>query len=479
MKSNLPVVFKAYQFLKSVAENLAADSEDTFPTISSLALRAGVSSMSMLRALEFMKADGKVIVSGKGKGAIIKLAHPSLSENGPKKGAAIVKELPREFRWEKTAALIAEDVLNGKYRGKGKLPSFKELHLRFGDCYYTLAKAVKALASSGLIAESGNRYVAAPLARPSRTTIYLFVPQVMHPKHISIQDERHRDFLRLIEVECKNYSLNLKIVNINDYNGSTVAREYRGDALSAIVYCDAWMAPAVLDFLIPFDRPIAFIDEWEYYRAFAATHHRTHKNVRFFLAGDSMTAAKSAGEMLLKLGHRRIAYISIYGAPHFLFSRNRYEGLRATYRAAGIRDGVTALISNELEGTPDHKSPGERMAGRPGWQGACDAVQKLVPLHSKKTVRKLIATLQTISAEEYLRQLYLPLFERALKDGDLTAWVCVNDQAAFWAKEFLNTRRKKIPGDLSLVGLDDMFYALQNEITSYNFNNPTIVHRVF
>ncbi|MDD5672600.1 MAG: substrate-binding domain-containing protein [Chitinivibrionales bacterium] len=479
MQSARPVAMQAYQYLKGVAQKLASRNEDAFPSIRAMALRAGVSSMSILRAMKVLKAEGVIMAIGRGRGAVIRLARRGGAKGMPHKTKLTLENHSREYRWEKITHILAEDVLNGAYGENRKLPSYKELHLRFGDCYYTLAKAVKALASSGLIRESGNRYVVTPPARPSRTTVFLFVPEIILPEHISIQDERHRDFLRLVETQCKKVSLNLKIVSINSFNGLALATEYKAEALGAVVYCHASVAKELLDFLVPFDRPIAFIDEWGYYRGFEAANHRSQRYVRFFAAGTSETAAKTMGNMLLGLGHRKIAYISVYGDEQFLFSSQRYRGLKAVFRAAGLREGVTALTSNFYEVPSDHRLFKKSMEDRPDWMGMYESAKKIVPLNSHRHADKLMATLQTISAEEKFRQLCRPLFERALLYTDCTAWVCANDHMAYWAVDFLKAHNKKLPDDLSLVGFDDMFYALQNDITSYNFNTPMLVHRIF
>ncbi|MDD5674985.1 MAG: substrate-binding domain-containing protein [Chitinivibrionales bacterium] len=476
MKSNIPVVFKAYQFLKDVEENLAAASKDAFPPIRALALRAGVSTMSMQRAVELMKTEGKITVTGKGGGATIQRAHPSFAQNRPGKGSLTIELGRREYRWVKTARLISEDILNGTYKENRRLPTLKELHLRFGDCYYTLVKAMQALSASGLVREAGNGYAVTPLARPVRTTLYLFAHKIILPAHLNIQDERHRDFLRLVEVECKNHSLNLKIAGGDSLDDPEFVREYKGRALGSIVWGAYWENTTFLNTLMSFKHPIAIVDDAEKYRAFIATQHRTHHNLRFFLANSAETAGKNIGGMLLRLGHRKIAFISIYETEPF--SIGRLKGLRAALSVDDARNGVTALIAAENEAP--WNSPAENHKDRQSWKRLLESAQRVVPLKANKHyLEKLDFTLQTIALEEKHRRLCLPLFKRALADPNITAWVCANDQIAFLAADFLKSKNLHVPADISLVGFDDLFRSFQSNLTSYNFNNPMVVHRIF
>ncbi|MDD5673354.1 MAG: GntR family transcriptional regulator [Chitinivibrionales bacterium] len=473
-------VEQAYRHLNRVAENLAAECRDTFPSVRALARQAGVSTQPILIALKRLNAEGKVRTVGRGRGARIVRAGTALAIKIPAK--LTLTEEHKAYRWEIVRRQIAEDILNGIYKENQKLPSFKELHLRFGDCYETLSRALAALAESGLVRESGNRYCVAPLSRPSRTTIYLFVPGIISPARISIHDERHHDAFRLIEVECKDRSLALKIVDINNLDRPLLAREYKADALGAIVWCTESFAEndAILDFLNTFNRPVAFIDEDEYYRVFYMTHHRTHRKIRFFSMATSKAAAKNIGKMLLRLGHGNVGYISIYGDKQFMFSSHRLEGLRAAYTAAGMDEGVKAFTSDIWDAPVAWNLPEKSFVNKSAWSRLTGSAQKIIALHPDKFLGDLLlSTLDLIPAREKFRHLCLPLFEAALADPSITAWVCANDQMAFYAVDFLAARRKRVPADISLVGFDDLFRAFQNNLTSYNFNVPMLVHRIF
>jgi DNA-binding LacI/PurR family transcriptional regulator len=60
-------------------------------------------------------------------------------------------------------------------------------------------------------------------------------------------------------------------------------------------------------------------------------------------------------------------------------------------------------------------------------------------------------------------------FKQALADSEITAWVGSNDVVAMMAWSYLRSHGRKIPGDISVVGFDNTFDALQHDITSYDF----------
>ena len=67
-----------------------------------------------------------------------------------------------------------------------------------------------------------------------------------------------------------------------------------------------------------------------------------------------------------------------------------------------------------------------------------------------------------------------PLFERALRHTDVTAWVCANDGIAIHAQRFLRARRVRVPEWLSVIGFDNTGDALYSDLTSYDFDVPGV-----
>jgi DNA-binding LacI/PurR family transcriptional regulator len=80
---------------------------------------------------------------------------------------------------------------------------------------------------------------------------------------------------------------------------------------------------------------------------------------------------------------------------------------------------------------------------------------------------------------EYRASIMLqPLFEKALSDRSITAWVCSSDPQALMALEFVRARGKTVPKDISVMGFDDTTDAYNNGLTSYNFDIGQAAYRM-
>ncbi|MBD3216615.1 MAG: hypothetical protein GF311_28630 [Candidatus Lokiarchaeota archaeon] len=67
------------------------------------------------------------------------------------------------------------------------------------------------------------------------------------------------------------------------------------------------------------------------------------------------------------------------------------------------------------------------------------------------------------------------LFEKALQQPEITAWVAANDEVALWALDLLAEKGVRVPKEISVMGFDDRTEALQERLTSYNFNFRAII----
>jgi DNA-binding LacI/PurR family transcriptional regulator len=151
------------------------------------------------------------------------------------------------------------------------------------------------------------------------------------------------------------------------------------------------------------------------------------------------------GSFLLRRRHLRAAYISPFHAE--AWSQNRLQGLTQFYRDAGHPDAV-------VPATADHI----------GWLSA----------------DRLPASIMAAADEEPNRKLRLEETLPAGIDGllanrDITAWVAANDAVGIACLRLLAERGIRVPARISVASFDDSFFALVNDLTSYNFNTPAVV----
>jgi DNA-binding LacI/PurR family transcriptional regulator len=100
------------------------------------------------------------------------------------------------------------------------------------------------------------------------------------------------------------------------------------------------------------------------------------------------------------------------------------------------------------------------------------------PPSLKKSWGSFNSDLTMMQLLETQRRFEIPLFEKALADRSITAWVAANDTVAVHALAFLQEKKVRVPDDISLIGFDDTLEAFKNGLTSYNFNIEVIARRM-
>jgi len=225
-----------------------------------------------------------------------------------------------------------------------------------------------------------------------------------------------------------------------------------------------------------FRKPISLLDNTGEL-ALAKVQMKNSSLFQLFSMGMSPKAGSDMARFLLSIGHKKVAFISAFQKSDW--SVNRYLGLEAVFEKAGFAGGVQAItldFANTIE-----------------FQAQCVALSKIeVVLESYKKIRATIPSCFSYSFDTIfhldegvinmalaiggLRKICQSLFEKALADPSISAWVCANDYLAVQALEFLRARNISYPGTISVLGFDDNRAALQNKVTSYNFNIPAIVN---
>lgn len=123
------------------------------------------------------------------------------------------------------------------------------------------------------------------------------------------------------------------------------------------------------------------------------------------IASDNVGGSRLATEYLLSLGHRKIAYIR--GSETFTADVPRVEGFRQTCRAAGLDE----------KDTPEFPGDGQ-------FEGGERAAAELLDQRS-----------------------------------DVTAIACYNDMTAIGALRALRSAGRRVPGQMSVIGCDDISAA--------------------
>jgi DNA-binding LacI/PurR family transcriptional regulator len=200
---------------------------------------------------------------------------------------------------------------------------------------------------------------------------------------------------------------------------------------------------------------------------------RRRKNLRFFPIGYSVSAGEAMGRLLLRLGHRRVAYLDPYSEA--LWSQNRLVGLRRAWRAAGFADGVVQTRVDTPPPAPLYDSSGRYLgdvaATMTDGLDEHDSVQAdLARVVREGKSNALAVHLMRWHGENSLAKALAPAVDSLLPRSDITAFVAANDAVAMAAILHLESRGLRVPADRSVAGFDDGYDAHLFDITTCNFN---------
>jgi DNA-binding LacI/PurR family transcriptional regulator/DNA-binding GntR family transcriptional regulator len=517
MKSTqlMPAVQKAYAYIKANLDSGKWEKSGRLPGSRKLAASAGVSPVSMLKAIAKLKEDGLIAVYERGH---IRL-HSKTADDP-------VDTQQLEAVWQMKRVQVETDILEGRIASKGPLPSFKELQARYGVCYETMRKILQSLVKDKVIEIRKKRYERYGHKQGSYQQRIEYITHRTDSVQRSAINQEHKRIVDILEGECARTNRVLETIEVDFYNSAEsrrAARALSGNKQAMGYVLDVWwyvtesFRQTYLEFLAALagrKKPVALLDELGTFSL--PREFSVNPLLQVFCIPGAAAGQQVAG-FLLGLGHRRAVYLSTAHAHPF--SQYRLEGLRARFAKAGFPDGVKAVVVNSMDpflmqifyaaGFKDdliHKllsasrTPQQLEDQFNAWLRFKDDPKPMllsqkhaaVFRHNLANLTKLAkesidtdffnamcAAALKIADDRAAAMVSEPLFEKALACKDATAWVCASDGLAFTALEFAQNRGIAVPGDISIVGFDnEPVFAAKARLTSYDFNANGFVHRM-
>jgi DNA-binding transcriptional regulator YhcF (GntR family) len=516
LSASNPAIQKAADYIKANLANQAWQPGEKLPSSLVLAKSAGVSPVTMLRAIAILKADG--LVHGVKRGPI-------------RAGGHIIQRPPSASQetsiCQAKRILLEKDILAGAFAREGRLPSFKELQTRYGACFRTIRKILHAMAADGVVRMRGRTYEFPGISSRGHSRRIVFLTrQVQTPPRSALNQGQYRIF-DLLEQECIRRELKLDLADFDlalaePSSRSQAEASILGPALGYILdfqWYDAGeirrMCFDILARISVFKCPVAILDENGDFDLPAPFISNPLIQV-FRIEGKK--AGSRIARLLLGLGHRSVVFVSSnHGAP---WSRQRLEGITDQYSKAGCGGGVHQVVGEKLSinrqyalavsglntglirrmlavglSHPDANEEFRRFL----------YIKKNLPpeAFSQEDVRWIRQKFGIISdlakrnpgkdlfdriGEDVLAEIgtrfslavRVPLFEQALKQyPNATAWICATDGIAMMALPFLHDRGIDVPRDMSVVGFDNQpISALERRLTSFDFNAHGFIHHM-
>lgn len=469
---------KAIAFLNNALKNGRWKPGDRLPNLVLLGKEAGVSHPVMGSAAQCLSKEGLLSVlrcSG------IRVPLPDGNEKEATAGEYIEK-------WKKVRTNIINDLLGRALDSSSPLPSIQELCHRYSVSYPILKKALCSLEKEGLLSSYKRTYKLKLFPAQANTTkilvLFPFSQDKLNKNAINLQEKGFEISFRGIEILQKleqmsntqnitfdvwgysilnnqptffNPELSIcnSIKNIKSYFGIILINMYMN------VPDFNWM----VSMLALSSIPISIFDE-----AWDITHllPKTKNNqVRIFNISKSDLDGPKMGQHLLKLGHQKIAYIS----PWFKdgWTKNRYNGLCKAFSMVSDKNQVSLFTDHRYPVGTIHLE-NEIFYEMPSLEEVVRSYKMLPDEQGKYFAVEMTNLFYAIIGQNRIGAFVEPLFEKALAQPDITAWVCSDSRMAFSALRFLHKKVVAIPGKISVAGFDDNPEAYTAGLTTYNYD---------
>ena len=472
MEKRRPGIEKAVEFIARYGTSYPFGGK--MPPIRTLARQAGVSFVTMWKAVRTVKESGG-----------IKMPQPAQTQNISSETAPSPQ--PFNLLWRKVHLRLKKDILSGRFVHSDFLPSYKELQYQYSVSFRTLKKVINELSNEGLIKPGRKGYIV-PAFTMSDSNAKIVALGCGWEDGKIWADYQDRNYFRILESECMLNKISLdNVVYFRQNNHlrfihSAARQPYSlvKDTILGIIYIIANLEVDPCDVLKELEvvkKPIAVLDVVGYFNNHALPPG--NRFVRLFTTTASLSPAKLAAQYLLRLGHKHIAFISPFHKAEW--SKLRYAVCSAIYNDAGYPSGVTPFVLDRFAYQWDYiKKPGNRedlqtlISQYAQWKKHAHAEFFKKFGNISYSISKYLTEWNCASGEIY--QKMVPLFQKALRDTSITGWLMANDFAATLALDYLKEQNIRVPRDLSIMAFDNTLDAMEYQLSTYDFNNNGIVN---
>jgi DNA-binding LacI/PurR family transcriptional regulator len=366
-------------------------------------------------------------------------------------------------KWRDAARQMQERIESGRWRSGQKLPSVGELCAELVITHPTLHKAMERLAEAGLVEPLPRGWKVATRTQWTGGMSIAFLRRCHPDGSQVVEADREAFFRRSLELEASRRGLCVENWGITSegelfrgrarWTGSFRETGIGGMVVSLWQMCEASRDLQVVQ-KIPL--PLAIWDE----RANDQVRPRFPK-VRWFNSGQSERGGAMVGRHLADLGHREVAWISPFHGS--VWSSRRRKGLADAFAALTTKVRLWSYALDD-RWDPDQFTP------------QSDSVKSLLGQIWDSTPETLRGEFDRVveSGRSFLRDREIlacleGMFEAALDNREITAWVCANDDIARLAWAWLEQRGRKVGTDISLVGYDNTLRSQEAGLTSVGF----------
>lgn len=480
---------KAIEYLKKGLQEKRWSPGDRLPGVKKLGRDAKISHIIMGKAVHHLSTQGELEVI------------PNSGTRVPYAKGYEPKPAPEnEKKWKKVRSRIVDDLLIRVSDESRPMASLQELRNHYATSYPVLKKALGSLEDMGILTLYKKTYKPAMfLGRGPTTKILVLlpvIPQKLNKNAIGFLDKgfdlssRGLIFIKKIEHLCNTQNLGFDIWGYYSQNNSTTYLDSKLNPCNSIDNFKHYYGICLLKTL-PFSHefskmlsmlaglyiPIAVMDYGAVFNwPIMQIQKKQNKSIRIFPIGTTELAGQKVGQFLLELGHREIAFISAWWKNE-MWITNRYEGLNKVISLAQVPGNVHRFVDQRYEvGTfqLDNEKLNKSILAIPSIN---QIIAENTPFSQDQVdaiASRLDWTFDNIIFCQKMDLFLQPLFEQALLEKNITAWVCADSGMAVAALRFLRKKGVAVPARISVAGYDDNSEAYSEGLTTFDYDIPGI-----
>lgn len=469
-ESTSSAVNRAIEYLEAVIPRVADSGASRLPTAAVMAARAGVSVVTMLKAVRCLRDRGLLSVR---HGAGIHVA----SRGSPMSTRSRPDMAP--CKWQRLRERVRCDLLCGSSPSEAVLPTIKELSSHYGADRRTVRKALDSLLEEGLLETDTRGFRLTAPAVPMSSGVVRLLVRAQSSGRVRPLAPRLGEQYRAVQRACSLAGVRLEIVPFQVRGAALccrygteklrLSRAQQAETLGFMVWTQALEPlnlPWFIERLCRYGRPVAVLDNSG--ALSGGLRGSAARFCRIVQVGLSAGCGHRMGRFLLSLGHRQVVYLDAHGLPM------RRAGLHQAFSDAGHGHAVAVergALRPEKDTVDDNRVDIMLREARIAF-GIGDEKHRQY-LEALESLRdNLEWELGYGAHREQVRELY----ERARSHRDATAWVCSNDELALQLLRCAREHGPSVPESVSVVGFDDTEEAFLEGLTSYNFNVTGVVN---
>jgi DNA-binding transcriptional regulator YhcF (GntR family)/DNA-binding LacI/PurR family transcriptional regulator len=448
------------------------------PSLRQIATDVHVSMTFASRGVLLLRHEGKLILR-KGVGTFVGAEPAPVYSQSP--------VLPR--KWQQIRAAIEQQIARGMYEHGKPLPMLSVLRRRYGVSTYTIRRIINDLVSDSIIIPYKKRFLVAPSPSHSSYASVALISLDDGNGNLWAINDRFVQYMVALQVESSKSDVRLSPCPFpasgDPRKFIETLRKAQGH-IGYIIWANGIQA-APLKTLVGVigskGKPVAIIDEMGDLQN-GCPMDRFPAVRTFVIAGHE--AGRMTGQYLVGRGHRCVAYIN--PIPREAWACVRYEGLCTAFEKAGFGSIPVSKKPSDLSRTgvvlfSDHVTEKPvRLA--PAVIRLSDSLTKIFNEGLRRQILSFqLMRMNVLPKEELgidrLQKQVAPLFDAALRQSAISAWVLPSDNFTFFASEYLKGKKVPVPRRLSIIGFDNENLALRYNLSSYSFAFYSVAQRAF